>query len=407
MPQQKRPKTTRTTPGRVRAPYTTYAPPRANPRRRGTSASSWLHWLRPWKRSPISSAPPISAPTARPRAGSRAGARAGGRVGLDLRAGADRARAFVVRGSQRGFPAQRGSAAPMKPRGVRPASVSRPQPHSASQRRLRIHPALIGLLLAQIALVALAIWGLTSPTWQVRHIRIEGTHDPTLLHAIQQLPLTGCNIFRCDLASSARRVERLPLVARAEAHASYPDALVIVVTPRHPAVLWHTGAGDVVLAADGTVLGARETDPTFTQPLLPQIDDDAAALFSGHLPQAGQSISAVLVEMAGQLRRDMAGALGEGWALRYTADRGFVATNADGRLVLFGTPADAALATQIDAQAQALPQVAPPSSDAVARGVRRQLAELRALLTQLKQRGERATLIDLRWGAHPYYRIDG
>lgn len=263
--------------------------------------------------------------------------------------------------------------------------------------------------MAPIALVALALWGLTSPTWQVRHIRVEGTSDPVLLRTIQQLPLAGCNIFRCDLAGASRQVRRLPLVAHAEAHASYPDALVIVVTLRHPAVLWHTAAGDVVLATDGTVLGAPESDPAFTHSSLPQIDDDSAALFGGQLPQAGQSISAVLVEMAGQLRRDMAGALGNGWALRYTTDRGFVAASADGRQVLFGTPADAALATQSGAQsqAQALPYVTPPSSGAVTSGVRWQLAELRTLLAQLKQHGERATLIDLRWGAYPYYRVDG
>ncbi len=75
--------------------------------------------------------------------------------------------------------------------------------------------------------------------------------------------------------------------------------------------------------------------------------------------------------------------------------------------MLFGTPSDAALAMQADAQTQALPQVTPPSADAVASGARRQLAELRALLAMLKQRGEHATLIDLRWGSHPYYRVDG
>lgn len=293
------------------------------------------------------------------------------------------------------------------PSASRPPAASRPRPRLTGRRRLHIHPALKGLLVAQVALIALAIWGLTSPTWQVRHIRVEGTNDPVLRQAIQQLPLTGCNIFRCDLASSARQVQRLPLAAHAQAQASYPDTMVIVVTPRQPAVLWHTGVGDLVLAADGTVLGAPESDPTFTHPTLPRIDDDSATLFGGQLPHAGQSISAVLVEMAGQLRRDMSGALGDGWALHYTADRGFVASSADGRQVLFGTPSDAALATQTDAQAQALSYVTPPSADAVARGVQRQLAELRALLAQLKQRSERAMLIDLRWGAHPYYRTDG
>lgn len=403
MPQQKRSRTTRgtkATPGRIRAPYTTYAPPRVNSRRRKPAAPSWLGWLRPRKRS---STPPVVSPPAavRPHTRSRTGSNAGKRVGLDLRAGASRARAFVTHSTQRR------PLAPAPHDSTRTPALSRPRPQGFSQRRLRIHPALIALLIAQIALVALAVWGLTSPTWRVRHIRVEGTSDPVLLQAIQQLPLTGCNIFHCDLASGAHQVERLPLVAHAEARASYPDTLVIVVTLRHPAVLWHTGAGDVVLADDGTVLGAPESDPTFTQPSLPQIDDDAAALFAGQPPHSGQSISALLVEMAGQLRKDMAGALGDGWALRYTAANGLVATNADGRQVLFGTPSDAALVVQTDAQVQALLQVTPPSPDAVARGVRRQLAELRALLAQLSQRGERATLIDLRWGAHPYYRSDG
>ena len=265
----------------------------------------------------------------------------------------------------------------------------------------------MGLLLAQIALVALAIWGITSPTWQVRHIRVEGTGDPVLLRAIQGLPLTGCNIFRCDLSGRARQVEHLPLVAHAVAHASYPDTLVIVVTPRRPAVLWQTSAGDIVLAVDGTVLGPPRSDPAFTHPPLPPIGDDQAALFGGKLPKAGQSISSLVVEMAGQLRMAMAGALGDGWALRYTSDRGFVAQSDDGRQVLFGTPSDAAQSVQTSAQTQALPSLAPPSSQAVGSGVRRQLAELNALLAQLQQRSQRATLIDLRWGAHPYYRIDG
>ncbi|MGZ3680168.1 MAG: cell division protein FtsQ/DivIB [Ktedonobacterales bacterium] len=356
--------------------------------------------------SPVPSAPP---PPARPSTRSRAGTSTGRRVGLDLRTGASRARASVMRrGQHRPIPiTTHGDASPIKPPSARPPAASRPRPRLTSRRSLHIHPALKGLLVAQVALIALAIWGLTSPTWQVRHIRVEGTSDPVLRQAIQQLPLTGCNIFRCDLASSAHQVQRLPLVAHAQAHASYPDTMVIVVTPRQPAILWHTGVGDLVLATDGTVLGAPESDPAFTRPALPRIDDDSATLFGGQLPHSGQSISAVLVEMAGQLRRDMTGALGDGWALRYTADRGFVASSADGRQVLFGTPSDAALATQTDAQAQALPLVTPPSADAVARGVQRQLAELHALLAQLKQRSERATLIDLRWGAHPYYRADG
>src|SRR5258708_9977364 len=124
----------------------------------------------------------------------------------------------------------------------------------ARRRRVRGRLGLAALLLVQAAFAGLVIWALTSPTWQVRYVQVEGTDDTGLAAAVQTLPLTGCNIFRCDTAHQTRLITRLPAVARAEVHAAYPDGLVVVVVPRRPALLWHIGDTGYVLATDSTVL---------------------------------------------------------------------------------------------------------------------------------------------------------
>jgi hypothetical protein len=258
------------------------------------------------------------------------------------------------------------------------------------------------LACAQVALIAVALWALLAPTWQVRHVRVAGTSDPVLLAAIAQLHLGGCDIFRCDLAPMAHQVESLPLVAHADVHADLPDGLIVVVTPRRPAVLWQTGAGTYVLADDGVVLGTPQSDPALLTAPLPQISDADALVFGGTSPAAGARLASILVKMAGQLRMGMAGVLASDWALEYTAASGFVATDSTGRQVIFGTPRDAASTV---AGPGTLQQLADPAPDAVTRGVRMQLAELSAILALLRKNGQSAALIDLRWGTNPYYRL--
>jgi len=263
----------------------------------------------------------------------------------------------------------------------------------ARWRRVRGRLGLAALLLVQAAFAGLVIWALTSPTWQVRYVQVEGTDDTALATAVQTLPLTGCNIFRCDTAHQTRLITRLPAVARAEVHAAYPDGLVVVVVPRRPALLWHIGDTGYVVATDGTVLGPQASDPAFAQAPLLDVVDSGAAAFGGRAPAPGQRMDAGVAEMARQLRSGLT-ALGTGWMLQWTTDTGFVALKAGGQRVLFGTPEDAAQT------AAALSS----GGTADTSGVAAQLRELRDVLARLSSRGEHATLIDLRWGAHPYYR---
>jgi len=283
--------------------------------------------------------------------------------------------------------------------------VRRPLAREQQLGRRRIqHPALLGLAIVQGLLVGVAIWALTSPVWQVRRVQVQGTEDAVVARAIQALPLTGCNIFRCDLTRAAQLVEELPAVAHAEAHAVYPDGIAILVRLRQPVALWRTAAGAYVVAEDGIVLGALESDPIFAGLGLVEVRDEVGLLFGGRPPLVGIRVDAALVAMATQVHGGMDKSLGGDWALTYN-EQGFVAVRPDGRRVLFGVPRDAASAADGAVSASALGHQ--PSADELAQGVHAQLHQLRAILALLQSRGQQATLIDLRWGTHPYYRLEG
>ena len=261
----------------------------------------------------------------------------------------------------------------------------------------------LALLAAPLALVMLALWAVTTPRFQVRTVRIEGTSDPQIVAAIRTLPLGGCDVFRCDTAARRRAVAALPAVAAAEVSAVLPDTLVVRVTPRQPGLLWRAGGQGIVLATDGVVLGTTQSNPAYAKLNLPVMDDPQSALFAGQIPAAGQRVDPAIVEMARQLRRGTDKVLRDGWTPRYTGDLGFVAERADGGRALFGGPADAVTSVQPGAGPAGLGAITPDAATA-GRGAARQIATLRALLDTLAKSGQRATRIDLRWGTHPYYR---
>jgi hypothetical protein len=276
-----------------------------------------------------------------------------------------------------------------------PASDTATVPRT--RRRRRMDRALVGLGLMQLVIIAVIVWGLTAPTWRVSHVRVQGTTDGVVVTAIQKLPLGGCNVFLCDTTRQARLVESLPWVAHAEVHTVYPNGLLVVIQPRLPVLRWQIGDQALLLASDGTVLGTPASDPAYTGLALPAVQDDGAQAFGGQVPRAGSQISPQLVNMAGQLRTALVSVLGDGWTLEYTSSAGLSAVNASGDQVLFGTPDQAAQAVTSDAV----------TAQTVQRGVAMQLAELQALRALLAHEGQHATVIDLRWGAHPYYRLAG
>lgn len=331
-----------------------------------------------------------------------------GGVGVDLHAGRSQLPPIPSRPQRDEAQPAPGPAVIYAPRdgAAPPRATQMPSPvvHVSHSHRRARRIALVALICAQVLVAATTVWALSTPRFQTRQIRVDGTGDALVVRHIQALPLGGCNIFRCDTVALARQVERLPAVASATVSTVYPDGLLVRVTPRQPALLWHTSTAALVIATDGTVLGATSDDPAFAKLALPRIEDGPAAAFGGKTPAAGARIDALLVNMAAQLRKGIQPVLGDGWTLDYDAQIGLVVVNGDGSIrVLFGIPRDAAQAADDTPSVAAL--MSQPAPRQVAQGVRMQLAELHALLGLLAGKGQQAALIDLRWGAHPYYRL--
>jgi len=260
------------------------------------------------------------------------------------------------------------------------------------------------------------LWLLDAPQWRVHTVRVVGATDPIVVGAIQRIPLANCDIFRCDTAALARRVEALPLVAQATITPSYPDTLVVSVRQRQPALLWRSDSGEeVVVASDGVALGSLASDPAFARaPLTTVVEVGAASQIARDLRKNGRMDPAI-ASMAPQVREVNHEVFNDAALLAYDDDVGFTLTTPTGLQVIFGAPADA-VATWVDVTAPpstpaasnpGVTGVTSPSPDAIKRAVALQAAELRGVLAYLAQQRQQAAVIDLRWGAHPYYRLAG
>ncbi|MEO7001450.1 MAG: hypothetical protein ABI068_06585 [Ktedonobacterales bacterium] len=299
-----------------------------------------------------------------------------------------------------------------------PQSASQRQPYSIGPTRWRMVIASLVTVALLVALTSGMLWLLYAPLWQVHTVRVVGTSDPVVIGAIQRLPLATCDIFRCDTSAAARRVEALPQVALAEVTPAYPNTLVVTVRLRTPALLWRSSAADLIVASDGVALGDPASDPALTRaPVTTVVESGgigSASQITRDLRKNGR-IDSAIVTMATQLREVNRDVFGGAGVLHYDDGEGFTLTAPTGLHVIFGTPADA-MATWVDVTAPSsaagtsdLNTAAMTASqpDVVTRAVALQQAELRGILAYLGQQGQQATVIDLRWGAHPYYRLAG
>jgi hypothetical protein len=118
---------------------------------------------------------------------------------------------------------------------------------------------------------------------------------------------------------------------------------------------------------------------------LPGVADPISAALPGGKTAPGTRLPATLVELAAQLRSGLPALLGADVTLGYDPMLGLVADDGHGLRVVFGDPSR------------------PPAD--LPLGAAGQLRELRAILGTLSQAGQHASMIDLRWGAHPAYRL--
>lgn len=287
-----------------------------------------------------------------------------------------------------------------------------------AQRHLRTISLWRGLsvLTPVVAFVALFAWLLAGSYWQTRTIEIQGTKDPTLLALVQAQRLTGCDAFLCDFRTAQKAIAASPRAQQVSIHVVFPSTTLVSITPRVTTALWRTQGTTWAVGADGVVIGAADHDPSLTATGAAQVDDPANIAFSGRAPTPGARMDPALVAMARQLRMSSAGAGLDPASLRLTAEDGFTMTARNGALIVFGGPGDAA-ATLADVQrGSPAPEVSQSAESAslsdvwgatpaqAAQGAQIQAEAAASILAQLARSGASASLIDVRWGSHPYYR---
>ncbi|MHB8598138.1 MAG: cell division protein FtsQ/DivIB [Ktedonobacteraceae bacterium] len=113
-------------------------------------------------------------------------------------------------------------------------------------------------LIGFFTLLALIILGtsfaLTGSMFRIEHLSIVGSHNPLLVHNIQQMGIQGQNIFLVNVAALTSRVDALPMVASADMEKQWPNQLVVTVTERTPVMLWQTRQGTYSVDTEGVVI---------------------------------------------------------------------------------------------------------------------------------------------------------
>ena len=135
-------------------------------------------------------------------------------------------------------------------------------------------------VLLTAALVGGLLALLNGPWLRVAHVAWGGdsyTDARELQRALSTLD--GTALLTVDATRVARRLERLPAVARAKVEAVLPDAVRITIVEKVPAFVWQTAAVRLVGVADGTLIGqvALGADLPVGLTVLPLIDDRRAA----------------------------------------------------------------------------------------------------------------------------------
>lgn len=348
---------------------------------------------RPAPRAPYAAGEDLATPTmsATPRAPRRTRQeaadeppRAGYRVGEEALAGA---------------PARRR-------RGAAPARLAGRAIRAAGRRLRRVSPMrALALAAPLVAVLALLLWLSFGSYWQVRHVRVQGTDDATLLALARAQRLTGCDAFRCEFSAAQRAIAASPRAQAVSVSVVFPDTALVSITPRLPVALWTAQGQTWAVGADGVVVGSTQRDPSLARADAARVDDPAELAFAGHTPQPGSRMNPALVAMASQLRISASAVGLQLSALRYSAQDGFTARAPDGALIIFGSPDDAqATLADVTGAAPAVASTSNPSPASVARGARIQMEAASAILKRLAQTGASASVIDVRWGAHPYYR---
>lgn len=225
---------------------------------------------------------------------------------------------------------------------------------------------------AVAAIVALAALGalfgcFLSPAFRVNRVEVVGNHFASESSVVAASGLVGANVFAVDPAAVRSRVLSLALVEGVDVGFRLPSTAIITVRERAPAYLWKVDPTLYLVSADGTVLGptTRENQPVIV------VDADRQPV------EVGGRVDARVLAEADYLTRALPVVAGlSPHYLLYSRGQGLVIPTADGIRVAVGDDL----------------------------GLPDKLAELRPVLDLARAQRPPATLVDLRFTQHPYFR---
>jgi len=128
-----------------------------------------------------------------------------------------------------------------------------------ARRRQRRHgKGFIAKLLGFLAVLAIVVAGvsfaLTSSTFHIQQLTINGTQNPGLLSTIQHIGIQGQNIFMFNSTAITERLELLPVVASVSLIVQLPNSVIVNVRERVPVLLWQSGKSTFGISQDGIVI---------------------------------------------------------------------------------------------------------------------------------------------------------
>jgi hypothetical protein len=142
------------------------------------------------------------------------------------------------------------------------AHLSSPVPTRSGRmgRKRNFFWRLVSALFIGTLLVLAVNFSLTSSTFRITQVDVEGTHNDALIRTIQRMGMQGKNVFLVNVAGLTERVEAIPLVASANLSRQLPNQLVVSIVERTPALLWQTAHGTYSIDGQGVVIApAAET----------------------------------------------------------------------------------------------------------------------------------------------------
>lgn len=288
----------------------------------------------------------------------------------------------------------------------RPAPVgqmrtSRPLTHRGTghspvpaRRRKQRNKGIIARILGFMAVMALLIAGIsfamTSATFHIQQLTINGTENPGLISSIQRMGIEGQNIFLFDSTAMTARLNMLPLVASASLAVQLPNSVIVNIRERVPVLLWQSGKNTFGVSQDGVVI-APVNQLRSTNGLVPVVDKRTNVRV-----QPGTHLASSDVLFVEQMFQQLPGIQGVApYTLQYVnqievsgrsepanvAGRGsYVISSASGWLAYLG-----------DAQ----------NSNSLAN----RLQELRQILSMAQAQHLNLETIDLRFGTRPTYTL--